>query len=109
MIVWEYICDGNNNIITIQQWNQEEKPEFENNPEPSEEMKQSNLIDEWGNYLYKLEGGIIIENEIELDDKQKKIKKLSKNGILDMIRILIKGIDDPNDSEFLNLKSEIEE
>lgn len=107
MIIWEYIIDENNNIISAQQWNEKEKPELKDNPVPNQDIINGNLIDKFGNYLYKLENEEIKENIIILNDEQIKIDKLSKKGLLDIVRILIQGIDDPNDNEYLSLKSEI--
>ena len=107
MIVYEYNLDENNNICSIQLWGEKEKPEFKNNPIPNNEILQGNIYDKFGNPIYKLEDNKIIENNIVLSIEQIILNKISKKNINDVIRILIKAIDNSKDEEFLNLKSEI--
>jgi len=109
MIVYEYILDKDNNIITIQLWGENEKPELKNNPIPSDEIMQNSLIDRFGNFLYKLENNEIIENIILLTAEQNLCNKISEKKISEIIRILIKGISNSNDDEFLSLKKEVME
>ena len=106
-IVYEYILDQENNIITVQQWGKREKPELSGNPEPNQNILQGKLIDFFGNPLYKLENNQIVENVIQLSSVQKRIKRLSKKNLLDVIRILIQGIEDKDNNEFVALKEEI--
>lgn len=107
MIVYEYILDTSNNITTVQLWGECEKPECAGNPVPNQDILDGKLFDAFGNPLYRLESGEIIANEIVLDDTQTKIDKLSKKSLLNIIRILIQGIEDSLDSEFVALKEEI--
>jgi len=105
--VYEYVLDQENNIITVQQWEKEKKPELSSNPEPNQNILQGKLIDFFGNPLYKLENNQIVENVIQLSSEQKKNKKLSEKNLMDIIRILIQGIENKDNNEFVALKEEI--
>lgn len=105
-VVYEYILDGYN-IITIQQWGALEKPQFSENPTPTPSMLEGKLFDDYGNPLYRLVGSIIYENEIILTDSQEKKKKIKEKDLMDIIRILILGIEDKTNSEFVDLKNDI--
>lgn len=107
MIVYEYILDGNNNILTIQQWNESEKPEYINNPIPSQEIIDNPLCDKFGHSLYRLEDNEIIENVIVLTENESCCELLQQKNLALVIKTLVKGIVNPADPDFISLKNEV--
>jgi hypothetical protein len=107
MIVYEYILDENNNILTIQQWDESEKPEYKNNPTPSAEMINNPICDKFGHSLYRLENNEIIENTIILTEDELCCELLNEKNLAIVIKTLIKGIDNNLDPDFISLKNEV--
>lgn len=107
MIVYEYILDGSNNILTIQQWDETEKPECVNNPVPSQDILNNFLCDKFGHPLYRLENNQIIENTIVLTDDELSCELFQQKNIALVLKTLIKGIVNPADPDFISLKNEV--
>ncbi len=103
--VVEYFLDGNN-IKGWQLWTVEKRPDLKNNPMPNN-IDAFNLKDQYGNYKYRLENNQIIENNIISTEKQlieEEIKNLSKK---DLLKLMIKGIENKNDPEYISIKTKI--
>lgn len=105
-MVYEYILDENDNIVTVQVWDDKEKPELKSNP-IFDPIDFTGLYDKYGNYLYKLKNGKIEKNTITLSPEMDIIDRISKKNIFDILRIIIKAVSDPYDPEFITLKGEI--
>lgn len=97
-----------NNFITgWQLWPEHKKPELKKNTLPTEDMNNS-LTDEHGNYKYKLlASGKVKEVNTAPTESQIAKKELKQFSTLDLFRILVQGIADKNDPEFIQLKEKL--
>lgn len=105
-VVYNYFLEGNN-ISGFQEFPKNKKPEFINNPTPTEEMLITRTFqDVYGNYIWRMENLKIIKNETSPTIDQEARLKLSKTDMLKIIKWLIVGIENPTNPGFLKLKTE---
>ena len=103
--VIEYFLDKNNNITGHALHNKKRKPEYTKNIVPKNfDFKYQ---DKYGNYRYKLENNTPVLNTILPTEHQLELKEFRKTDILKVIKILVRGIENPNDSAFQTLKNKL--
>ena len=63
--------------------------------------------DQYGNCKYKFENGKIVENITPPTESQIELRNFRKTDLLNIIRILLKGIQDNSDKDFLDFVAKI--
>ena len=101
--VIEYFTDENNNITGHQLWPKKKRSDLIDNPDPPD----SDYKDQYGNCKYKFENGKIVENITPPTESQIELRNFRKTDLLNIIRILLKGIQDNSDKDFLDFVAKI--
>jgi hypothetical protein len=108
-VVWEYDLDSINMVIGFKAWNRKKRPDLIGNPEPPYEMQSpEGLKDEYGRPCWLLRNGelgkVDLGDPTPVEDAQRYFQELSR---LDMIKLLIKGIENKNDSDYTDFVDKI--
>ena len=97
--VIEYFLDEENNITGFQRWPETKRKEFKKNPPLLDEIIEHGLKDEYRRPKYKLINNKIVKIELKNPTSIQMLKNMS---MIDMVKVLIKGIENKNNSEFKN-------
>jgi hypothetical protein len=100
--VIHYFLDESDRITGWEILPKKKRPDLINNPPPLDEMLIS-LVDEFGNYLFVLQDEEIVKIPTPASQKQLALKEINDYSTIELIEILIKGINNKNDKDFIDL------
>ena len=108
-VVYEYILDSLGMIKEIRAWKSKKRPELIENPEPPIELQEIGALrDQYGRPCWLFRDNQVRKVDLgdptPVEDAQRYFQELSK---LDMLKLLFKGIENKNDSDYTDFVDKI--